>query len=66
MGGAETLYTGLNAIDRFAYVGAFSSGGLGDDFAAQFPSLDSGLNAKLKRYWGSPAAREDRLISPNQ
>ena len=29
MGGAESLYTGLNALDRFAWVGAFSSGGLG-------------------------------------
>ena len=27
MGGAESLFTGLNAIDRFAWVGAFSSGG---------------------------------------
>ena len=28
MGGAETLLTGLNNPDKFAYVGAFSSGGL--------------------------------------
>jgi enterochelin esterase-like enzyme len=65
MGGAETLYTGLNATDRFAYVGAFSSGGLGDDLAAQFPSLDSSLNSKLKVLWIS-CGREDRLFSPNQ
>src|SRR5579871_2359020 len=31
MGGSESLLTGLNALDRFAYIGAFSSGGLGDD-----------------------------------
>ena len=65
MGGAETLYTGLNATDRFAYVGAFSSGGLGDDLASQFPSLDSGLNSKIKVLWIS-CGREDRLFSPNQ
>src|SRR5581483_11628298 len=28
MGGAESLYTGLNNLNRFAWVGAFSSGGL--------------------------------------
>ena len=28
MGGAESLLTGLNNLDRFAWVGAFSSGGL--------------------------------------
>src|SRR5262249_29131930 len=28
MGGAESLFVGLNALDRFAWVGAFSSGGL--------------------------------------
>jgi enterochelin esterase family protein len=65
MGGAETLYTGLNATDRFAYIGAFSSGGLGDDLAAAFPSIDSSLNAKLKVFWIS-CGREDRLFSPNQ
>lgn len=37
MGGAESLYTGLNAIDRFAWIGAFSSGGLSEDFDATFP-----------------------------
>jgi enterochelin esterase family protein len=65
MGGAETLYTGLNATDRFAYVGAFSSGGLGDDPAAAFPSMDSSLNSKLKVFWIS-CGREDRLFAPNQ
>ena len=27
MGGSETLLTGLNNLDKFAYIGAFSSGG---------------------------------------
>ena len=39
MGGAESLYTGLNALDRFAWVAAFSSGGLGDDYALSFRRL---------------------------
>src|SRR5689334_19823810 len=38
MGGAESLYTGLNAVDRFAWIGAFSSGGLSEDFDATFPA----------------------------
>jgi hypothetical protein len=37
MGGAESLYVGLNALSRFAWVGAFSSGGLGEDFNTTFP-----------------------------
>jgi enterochelin esterase family protein len=65
MGGAETLYTGLNATDKFAYVGAFSSGGLGEDFAPAFPSLDASVNSKVKTLWIS-CGREDRLLGFNQ
>src|SRR5437899_2875577 len=36
MGGAESLYVGLNALHRFAWIGAFSSGGLNEDFPAAF------------------------------
>src|SRR4030095_13866437 len=39
MGGAESLYVGLNARDRFAHVGAFSSGGLPEEFDTTFPGL---------------------------
>ena len=49
MGGRETLYIGLNEPDRFAYVGAFSSGTLSDNFDADFPDLSSStLNHRLK------------------
>src|SRR5215472_8178592 len=37
MGGAESLLTGLNNIDKFAYVGSFSAGSVGPDFPASFP-----------------------------
>ncbi|HSI74050.1 MAG TPA: alpha/beta hydrolase-fold protein, partial [Fimbriimonas sp.] len=30
MGGAETLFVGLNNVDKFTHVAAFSTGGLGD------------------------------------
>ncbi len=65
MGGAETLYTGLNATDRFAYIGAFSSGGLGDDFASQFPTLNGSISSKLRVLFIS-CGRDDHLLGFNQ
>ncbi|MBC8167744.1 MAG: esterase family protein, partial [Bryobacteraceae bacterium] len=65
MGGAESLYVGLNALDKFAYIGAFSSGGLGEDLGAQFPKLDSAANSKLKLLYIS-CGTEDRLIESNR
>jgi enterochelin esterase family protein len=65
MGGAESLATGLNALDRFAWVGAFSSGGLGSDFAATFPALDATANAKLRLLWIA-CGTEDALIAANR
>ncbi len=65
MGGAESLYTGLNAIDRFAWIGAFSSGGLGDDLNATFPKLDGKTAENLKLLWIA-CGTEDRLIEPNR
>jgi enterochelin esterase family protein len=51
MGGAESLLTGLNTLDRFAWIGAFSSGGLGEDFDKSFPSLDAKANSQLRLLW---------------
>ena len=65
MGGAESLYTGLNALDHFAWVGSFSGGGLGDDPSSEFPSLDSKANAELHLLWIA-CGTEDRLIDPNR
>jgi enterochelin esterase family protein len=65
MGGAESLYVGLNALDRFAWIGAFSSGGLAEDFSAQFPALDAKTNARLRLLWIS-CGTDDRLISSNR
>jgi enterochelin esterase-like enzyme len=65
MGGAESLYSGLNALDHFAWVGSFSAGGLGEDLNAQFPSLDSKANAQLHLLWIA-CGTEDRLIEPNR
>jgi len=65
MGGAESLITGLNALDRFAWIGAFSSGGLGENYAATFPNLDSKANEQLRLFWMA-CGTEDRLIDGNR
>lgn len=66
MGGAESLLTGLNHLDQFAWVGAFSSGGIDNrDFATEFPGLDAGTNKKLKLLWIA-CGTEDGLIKINR
>lgn len=65
MGGAESLLTGLNHLDKFSWVGAFSAGGLGEDFAAAFPHLNADANAQLHLLWIA-CGTEDRLITPNR
>jgi enterochelin esterase-like enzyme len=62
MGGAESLYTGLNNLDRFAWVGAFSFGGLTEDFPRQFPNLKGPANLRL--LWIA-CGRDDRLMAIN-
>jgi enterochelin esterase-like enzyme len=65
MGGAESLFTGLTSLDHFAWVGGFSSGGLGEDFGATFPALDAKANAQLKLLWIA-CGTDDRLIEANR
>jgi enterochelin esterase-like enzyme len=65
MGGTESLVVGLNHLDRFAWIGAFSSGGLSTNFAAQFPALDAKASDPLRLLWIA-CGREDRLIDNNR
>jgi enterochelin esterase family protein len=65
MGGAESLFVGLNALDRFAWIGAFSAGGSNEDFAATYPKLDAKANSEIKLLWIA-CGTEDRLIEPNR
>jgi enterochelin esterase family protein len=66
MGGAESLLTGLNHPDQFAWIGAFSSGGIDNrDFAIEFPNVDSSANQKLKLLWIA-CGTEDSLIKINR
>jgi enterochelin esterase-like enzyme len=65
MGGSESLLTGLNHLDEFAWIGAFSAGGLGDDFPAEFSSLNSKANSQLRLLWIA-CGTEDHLIDINR
>jgi enterochelin esterase family protein len=65
MGGSESLLTGLNHLDKFAWVGAFSAGGIPDDFNQDFPSLDAKANQQLRLLWIA-CGTEDHLITVNR
>jgi enterochelin esterase-like enzyme len=65
MGGAESLTVGLNDLDQFAWIGAFSSGGVGTNYSNTFPTLDSKANQRLHVLWIS-CGKDDRLIGPNR
>jgi len=65
MGGSESLLTGLNNLDKFAWVGAFSAGGLPDPFEKDFPILDAKANQELRLLWIA-CGTEDRLITANR
>ncbi len=65
MGGTESLLVGLNALDRFAAIGAFSSGGLNTNFPSQFPALDEKANGRLRLLWIA-CGEQDGLLSANQ
>lgn len=65
MGGAESLYTGLNALDRFAWIGAFSASGFSKDFGSQFPALAAAGNAAARLLWIA-CGTDDMLIDINR
>lgn len=55
----------MNNLDRFSWIGAFSSGGIPEDFQKDFPSLDAKANQQLHLLWIACGA-EDRLIKVNR
>jgi enterochelin esterase-like enzyme len=65
MGGSESLLTGLNHLDQFAWIGAFSSGGIPEDFQTDFPALDAKANSQIKLLWIA-CGTEDHLITVNR
>jgi enterochelin esterase family protein len=66
MGGATSLYVGLNAIDRFAYVGAFSSAMvmINPEPAVNFPNIAK-TAPQLKLLWIA-CGLQDGLLAGNQ
>ena len=65
MGGAESLLTGLNTLDKFSYIGAFSSGGFTSEFDKEFPALDVKSSQQLHLLWIA-CGTEDHLIDINR
>jgi enterochelin esterase-like enzyme len=65
MGGSESLLTGLNDLDKFAWIGAFSSGGIPEDFDRDFPGLDAKANPQIRLLWVA-CGTGDRLITVNR
>jgi enterochelin esterase-like enzyme len=65
MGGAESLLTGLNTLNQFTWIGAFSSGGESDNFDTDFPTLDAKANQQLHLLWIA-CGTEDDLIGINR
>jgi enterochelin esterase family protein len=65
MGGAESLLTGLNTLNTFSYVGAFSSGGFTPEFDKEFPALDAKSSQQLHLLWIA-CGTDDRLIEINR
>jgi enterochelin esterase family protein len=65
MGGGQSLYTGLNNLDRFAYIGAFSSVTTlnGQGYDALYPSVKPG-DSRLKLLWVG-VGRDDFLHAEN-
>lgn len=64
MGGGESLRTGLNHLDDFAYIGAFSSAVPDKDYEQVFPSLAKDKD-RLKLLWVA-CGTDDHLITPNR
>ena len=80
MGGAEALFTALNHLDKFAWIGSFSgafvmwpgAGGRGappaavtEAFAKAFPALDAKANASIRMLWLT-CGTADSLIGVNR
>ena len=70
MGGAETLLVGLNHTDDFAWIGAFSAGGIGSAnfpqlFPAITPATTPGVAANNRLLWIS-CGTDDGLLEPNR
>jgi len=65
MGGSESLLTGLNHLDKFSWIGGFSTAGISKDLQKDFPSLDTKANKQLHLLWMACGA-QDNMITVNR
>jgi enterochelin esterase family protein len=65
MGGSESLLTGLNNLDKFGWIGAFSSGGITEEFDKEFPAVNPKTTENLHLLWIA-CGTDDRLIDINR
>ena len=65
MGGSESLITGLNHLNRFGWIGAFSTGGL-NDYPARFPTLNYDDNKKIHLLWIACGHEDQDWYKPNR
>ena len=69
MGGQQTLNVGLTNLDRFSYLGVFSSGWFGENGAATFARnnqallSDQKLNDRIRLFW--IATGKDDFVMPS-
>jgi enterochelin esterase-like enzyme len=64
MGGSESLYVGLNNVDKFAWVGAFSAGIRETNYTSIYPALDAKVNGQLQLLWIG-CGEQDGLMTHN-
>ncbi len=65
MGGGESLLVGLNNLDRFAWIGAFSAGGSAGKPEEVYKDLSGQDNARIKLLWIA-CGKDDRLMAGNR
>ena len=67
MGGGESLTTGLNHLDQFAWVGSFSGAVImaGNDYPKLFPALNSTTKSQIRLLWIA-CGTEDGLLDSNR
>jgi enterochelin esterase family protein len=65
MGGSESMFVGLTSADHFGWIGAFSTGGLGENLDQQFVDMKSNDVNGLKLIWIA-CGTEDHLIDTNR
>lgn len=65
MGGSESMFVGLTSADRFGWIGAFSTGGLSDNFDQQFAEMKPKEVARFNLLWIA-CGTDDHLIDANR